>query len=326
VPAPVFLDPALDAARAARIAATSRPIMRPILGDGHRLFVSGPVLWCRRCGLFGEHRIRGLRTVCRPEALNAQRRTNLDRLMAGRHPRSSCALPRAVAYSVPVPVTAAAEDAVMHSAAMRAARVAYGLGPAPDPAAAGVFVGQDEADAIAAVLADAPRGRVNLDGATFVRTEDAPSWSSPSPAADAALLPTVAAPTAAAPPGPAAPELPSDDDDGDFTLSDSATSVSVGDVPTADEIAAGVAREAAAAAQPLVDDGAPVLSDEDDDLLAIAVPPRSYAPLRREPAWLAPYRARKARRLDTEAHHAMRASAWRDSQDAFGRLAAARPR
>ena len=159
-----------------------------------------------------------------------------------------------------------------------------------------------------------------------MRTDAAPSWSCPSPAADAALVPTAAAPATAAPPGPAAPELPSDDDDGDFTLSDSATSVSVGDVPTADEIAAGVAREAAAAAQPLVDDGAPVLSDEDDDLLAITVPPRSCAPLRREPAWLAPYRARKARRLETEAHHAMLASAWRDSQDAFGRLAAARPR
>ena len=319
--APVVLDPALDAARTARIAATAKPI----LGDGHRLFVSGPVLWCRRCGLFGEHRLRGLRAACQPEALNAQRRTNLDRLMAGRHPRSNGALPRAVAYAVPIPVTAAAEDAVMHSAAMRAARVARGLGPAPGTSAAEVAVGQEEADAIAAVLASAPRGRVDLRDATFVRAEP-PGWTGPDPAAGAALAPAAATPDAAAQPGPAAQDPPCDDDDGDLTSFGSASSISADDCPTAEEIAAGVAREAAAAARPVdACDDVPVLSDEDDVLLATVVPPRIHAPLRREPAWLAPYRARKARRLEAEAHLASLADAWRRSQDEFGRLAAARP-
>ena len=211
----------------------------------------------------------------------------------------------------------------MHAAAMRAAAARGVASSVPVPPAVGAFVGQDEADAIAAVLADAPRGRVGLSGASILRACDGQAAPPPC-SADEGVTPD-SVDVVSPPPGPAAV-----DSDADPSLSGTSPDCSDSDgepEPSETARAAGEALEAAAAAMPADVGDAPVLSGEEDDaLLAVAVP-CAVRPVRawREPAWLAPYRARKARKLADEARDVQLRASWQTSQEAFGRLAAARP-
>jgi len=62
------------------------------------------------------------------------------------------------------------------------------------------------------------------------------------------------------------------------------------------------------------------------ELAAAALPvPRGLARPREPPAWLAPWRARKARRAAEAEALAVQATAWAREQAAYARLAAAQP-
>ncbi len=56
--------------------------------NGHSLFITGPVIWCGRCGRYAMRRLRRtLRNACVGEA-RAAYATRLARLRAGLHPLS----------------------------------------------------------------------------------------------------------------------------------------------------------------------------------------------------------------------------------------------
>ncbi len=80
--------------------AHARPFGRRYLGivgdpidaeedQGHRLYITGPMVWCGRCGRYAKHRLRRtLRRACAGEA-GAAYATRLARLRAGLHPLSA---------------------------------------------------------------------------------------------------------------------------------------------------------------------------------------------------------------------------------------------
>jgi len=73
----------------------ARPV--PAFGSGHDLRRSGQVAWCRKCGRYGEERLRadGLGGPCKgPRSANA---AHLRDLRNGIHPRTGLALPPDVA-------------------------------------------------------------------------------------------------------------------------------------------------------------------------------------------------------------------------------------
>ncbi len=60
--------------------------------SGHMLRISGPLIWCSRCGRYAMNRLRrSLRSVCIGEATGAYA-TRLTRLWSGRHPLTNAAL------------------------------------------------------------------------------------------------------------------------------------------------------------------------------------------------------------------------------------------
>ena len=78
--------------------APRRPEM--MFGSGHDLRLSGRMIWCRKCGRFGEERInkKGLGGDCHGEEVRNQ--TQWDRLQTGRHPRKKDVfLPPDVAFT-----------------------------------------------------------------------------------------------------------------------------------------------------------------------------------------------------------------------------------
>jgi hypothetical protein len=68
------------------------------LGVGHVLFASGELIWCKRCGCYGQKRLRELRNVCKGESTGG-RVTTLQRLLRGEHPQSAERLVPAVRLS-----------------------------------------------------------------------------------------------------------------------------------------------------------------------------------------------------------------------------------
>ena len=70
----------------------------PMFGSGHDLRLSGQVVWCRKCGRYGEERVRadGLGGPCKgPRSANPAHMKDLRR---GIHPRTGLCLPLDVAY------------------------------------------------------------------------------------------------------------------------------------------------------------------------------------------------------------------------------------
>jgi hypothetical protein len=67
------------------------PVIVMTYGAGHQLRQSGQLIWCRRCGKYGETRMRsdGLGGKCEPERRN---HTQLNRLREGRHPTTKAPL------------------------------------------------------------------------------------------------------------------------------------------------------------------------------------------------------------------------------------------
>ena len=68
-------------------------------GAGHRRMLSGNVLWCRRCGCYGDAWAKGLAEACKGKPLDTSgggRAGQLNCLRAGRHPRTRKMLPLAV--------------------------------------------------------------------------------------------------------------------------------------------------------------------------------------------------------------------------------------
>ena len=68
-------------------------------GGGHRRLLSGHVLWCRKCGCYGDSHARGLADVCKGKPIvttGGGRAGQLKYLMAGRHPRTRKMLPPAI--------------------------------------------------------------------------------------------------------------------------------------------------------------------------------------------------------------------------------------
>jgi len=66
-------------------------------GPGHRLWKSGPVVWCQRCGAYAEVRCRELRHPCKGPAEGGPRAGQLARLKSGRHPLTGVELAAPVA-------------------------------------------------------------------------------------------------------------------------------------------------------------------------------------------------------------------------------------
>ena len=69
------------------------------LGPGHDLRLSGEVIWCRKCGRYGEERIKkgiGIGGVCTGSKSVAH--TQLNALRKGEHPRTGLPLPPDVAF------------------------------------------------------------------------------------------------------------------------------------------------------------------------------------------------------------------------------------
>ena len=87
-----------DARRSAESAMDSSPAAgargAPAYGAGHRLWISGAVVWCQKCGLYAEERAKGLAHRCQLALHNAQRRNVLAHLRDGQHPRSGRPLGR----------------------------------------------------------------------------------------------------------------------------------------------------------------------------------------------------------------------------------------
>ncbi len=54
--------------------------------QGHSLFITGPIIWCDRCGRYATRRVRqSLKHACAGSATGAYP-TRLARLRSGRHP------------------------------------------------------------------------------------------------------------------------------------------------------------------------------------------------------------------------------------------------
>jgi len=69
------------------------------LGPGHDLRLSGELVWCRKCGRFGEERIKsgiGIGGRCLGEEQKTH--TQLNNLRKGRHPRTRRPLPPDIAF------------------------------------------------------------------------------------------------------------------------------------------------------------------------------------------------------------------------------------
>jgi hypothetical protein len=66
-------------------------------GLGHMLFLSGELVWCRKCGCYGERRFKALKRTCQGPAVGG-RATQLQRLLEGRHPVSKRPIPRAIRW------------------------------------------------------------------------------------------------------------------------------------------------------------------------------------------------------------------------------------
>ena len=64
--------------------------------EPHQLFVSGSVVWCKRCGCYGTSRLRGLKGSCRGPPRAGGRAVALRRLLGGTHPENKAPLPRAL--------------------------------------------------------------------------------------------------------------------------------------------------------------------------------------------------------------------------------------
>eukprot|EP00973_Karenia_brevis_P074784 10392961-Karenia_brevis.AAC.1 len=69
--------------------------------NGHRLWRTGPYVWCIDCGCYTTRRICGLGQRCGARPVQGRRRTNL---MNGKHP---AALKRDAAIAVPIRLTVA---------------------------------------------------------------------------------------------------------------------------------------------------------------------------------------------------------------------------
>ena len=68
-------------------------------GGGHYRMLSGHVMWCRRCGCYGDDRAKGLTDWCKGKPTDKSgggRAEQLSYLLAGRHPRTRAVLPPAV--------------------------------------------------------------------------------------------------------------------------------------------------------------------------------------------------------------------------------------
>ena len=71
------------------------------LGVGHNFFASGALIWCPRCGAYGEHRFVALKAPCSGMA-EKERQGQLSRLVKGEHPlKKGVRLPLPVRYSGP---------------------------------------------------------------------------------------------------------------------------------------------------------------------------------------------------------------------------------
>ena len=69
------------------------------LGPGHDLRLSGEVIWCRKCGRYGEERVKqgvGIGGSCTGNRNVAHTQRNL--LRRGLHPRTQAPLPPDVAF------------------------------------------------------------------------------------------------------------------------------------------------------------------------------------------------------------------------------------
>ena len=70
----------------------------PMFGSGHDLRLSGQVVWCRKCGRYGEERVRadGFGGQCKGR--RAANLTHLRDFRSGIHPATRLPLPPDVAY------------------------------------------------------------------------------------------------------------------------------------------------------------------------------------------------------------------------------------
>ena len=59
-----------------------------IAGPAHLLLKNGPMVWCRRCGLYSADKLLKLRLPCEPERVQRHRthEARLEQLLSGRHP------------------------------------------------------------------------------------------------------------------------------------------------------------------------------------------------------------------------------------------------
>ena len=70
------------------------------LGAGHDLFQSGALVWCRRCGAYGEQRFKSLKGTCQGAAGKGPRAGQLARLVKGEHPlKKGVRMPLPVRYA-----------------------------------------------------------------------------------------------------------------------------------------------------------------------------------------------------------------------------------
>ena len=67
-------------------------------GLGHTLFLSGSLVWCKRCGCYGEKRFKDLKRACQGPAVGG-RATMLQRLLKGLHPVSKAPMQQAICWS-----------------------------------------------------------------------------------------------------------------------------------------------------------------------------------------------------------------------------------
>ena len=70
----------------------------PVFGSGHDLRLSGEVVWCRKCGRYGEERVRADGLGGRCKGARFANHTQIGLLRGGYHPRTGHALPPDVAY------------------------------------------------------------------------------------------------------------------------------------------------------------------------------------------------------------------------------------
>ena len=68
-------------------------------GGGHHRMLAGDVIWCLKCGCYGDTRARGLTDACRGKPRDASgggRAGQLSYLLAGKKPKTRTALPASV--------------------------------------------------------------------------------------------------------------------------------------------------------------------------------------------------------------------------------------